>query len=174
MVAENLNSKNHNACAAVDADTNSIVSGFSVQTIEKGYNGGRVYRFRFRRNCDDWIEDLTIAVASAKTTIRKSSLLQRCQVCVSGISRVLGKTLCNGTESQFHQEQVARVTDSESFKQVFALVIGANFITYILESQLRPDPGSANAVAIYKLDVFFTAVRLNFSHQICLKTHFGE
>ncbi len=73
------------------------------------------------------------------------------------------------------QARVAKVTDSEVFQRFFALLIAANFLTYILDAQLQPTPDSELAATIDKLDIFFTTVRIiaspqHPSHSLSLST----
>ncbi len=61
-----------------------ILQGCMICTIENGYNGGRVYRFRMQGGDLDrlngWIDCLKLAVESAHKKAHTSNLIGCCQV----------------------------------------------------------------------------------------------
>ena len=73
--------ENHVETSGVEKD--SMLQGFMICTIENGYNGGRVYRFRIQGDNDQlngWIDSLKLAVESANNKAYTSNLVGRCQV----------------------------------------------------------------------------------------------
>ena len=60
------------------------------------------------------------------------------------------------------------MTGSETFQQIFAVMIAGNFLTYIIQAQLQPDPGSQPALVLYRIYVFFTAVGAPISLRLLL------